>query len=125
MSLKAGFVLIDYAGPGLRVYQFTAGQDHPMSPRGMKQLLTAAGFLEDDDGGTMCRSQSANAQKLEFYWVVAPALILKMGTTKTPKQCLQLKSPNRKRTHSMITGLITLSNMPWRCLKIQTGQLLS
>mmetsp|Transcript_14131 Transcript_14131/g.33856 ORF Transcript_14131/g.33856 Transcript_14131/m.33856 type:complete len:751 (+) Transcript_14131:249-2501(+) len=75
--LRAGFVLIDCAGPGRRVYQVTVGDDHGMSHNGMTSLLIAAGFLEEDNAGNLivqCHpNQMDQLKKLEFYWVTAPA----------------------------------------------------
>lgn len=54
---KTGFILIDCAGPGRRVYQVTVGDDHSMSLDGMQKLLTAAGFttnLGTDGLATEC-----------------------------------------------------------------------
>ena len=71
---KAGFVLIDCAGPGRRVYQVTVGENHSMSVNGMKKLLLAAGFLQEDAVGNLTKGRGVDAgQMLEFYWVVAPA----------------------------------------------------
>lgn len=88
VHLKAGFVLIDCAGPGPRVYQITVGDDHSMSLKGMQKLLTAAGYLQEDGEGklTECYGDVVTAKDiLEFYWVVPPARF-SVWSKKSPKK---------------------------------------
>ena len=43
--------LIDFAGPGRRVYQVTVSDDHSMNYPGMKKLLLMGGYLEEKGEG--------------------------------------------------------------------------
>mgnify|MGYP005849367565 CR=1 FL=1 len=62
--------LIDYAGPGKRVFQVTVGPDHTKNEQGALDLLKAAGFL----GENLEESHKIGpiTKKLDFYWVVPP-----------------------------------------------------
>jgi hypothetical protein len=46
VRMAPGTALIDFAGPGRRVYQVTVSADHSMSVAGLQKLLEAAGYMK-------------------------------------------------------------------------------
>jgi hypothetical protein len=63
--------LIDFAGPGHKVYQVTVSSDRYFDPTHMKDLLIQLGYLEQD-GDKLCPvdANATSKDPLEFYWVV-------------------------------------------------------
>jgi BRCA1 C Terminus (BRCT) domain len=68
VRMAPGTVLIDFAGPGRRVYQATVSADHSMSLVGLQKLLEAAGYMKFTGGNFMMIV--GDLPKLDFYWVV-------------------------------------------------------
>ncbi|MEM9078881.1 MAG: hypothetical protein AAGC43_17705, partial [Bacteroidota bacterium] len=66
--MEEGFPAIDFAGPGLKVYQVTVSDKHTMSPAGMENILLKLGFLTKTN--ETYKVSKKNNLKLEFYWVV-------------------------------------------------------
>jgi hypothetical protein len=65
--------LLDFAGPGRRVYQVTTQDDHSMKIKGMTRLLIMGGYLEEEAEGAdkkIVRVHPPPQTKLEYYWVV-------------------------------------------------------
>jgi hypothetical protein len=103
-QMKKCCPLIDFAGPGRRVYQVTVSTDHDMSFIGMVSLFQAGGFIQNN-GGTISYSEGfrkfldiANKDesevakwKIEFYWTV-PCTLQPHWTKKCPKSCPKPKS---------------------------------
>jgi hypothetical protein len=100
--MKEKCPLIDFAGPGRRVYQVTVGTDHEFKLDGTKELLCAGGFIEVV-GGVIAYSEAfdnflkgteeekkRDAEKwyIEFYWTV-PESISKTWIKKCPKRFQQ------------------------------------
>jgi hypothetical protein len=60
--------LIDFAGPGRKVYQVTVGLKHKMCLPSFRRVLIEAGYLAETDN-SLVLAQNAPQEKLEFYWV--------------------------------------------------------
>jgi hypothetical protein len=68
VRMKVNNPLIDFAGPGRRVYQGTNQKDHSMSLDGLQDLLTAAGYMVVKDNKYVM--VDVDLPKLDFFWVV-------------------------------------------------------
>ena len=69
--MQQGTPLIDFAGPGLIVYQVTIRAKHDVSFEGVKKLLLASGHVcKDKNNTTIGYSDCAKTGKICFYWVV-------------------------------------------------------
>jgi hypothetical protein len=63
--------LIDFAGPGLKVYQVTVSSNHTWAPDSMVELLVHLGYLSQDTDMTISvNAKAAKKKPLEFYWAV-------------------------------------------------------
>jgi hypothetical protein len=69
VRMEPGTALIDFAGPGRRVYQATVSADHSMLLAGLQKLLKAAGYMEFT-GKKHMMILDPSLPKLDFYWVV-------------------------------------------------------
>jgi NAD-dependent DNA ligase len=69
VCMAPGIALIDFAGPGRRVYQATVSADHSMSLVGLQELLTAGGYMKLT-GTNSVMVADAQLPKLGYYWVV-------------------------------------------------------
>ena len=72
--MKKNNALIDFAGPGPKVYQVTVQSDHTLCPKGLTELFLASGHIKDNnDTGELeiqLHEHLENLPKLQFYWVV-------------------------------------------------------
>jgi hypothetical protein len=63
--------LIDFGGPGRKVYQVTISDDHDLKAGPMVKLLVNLGYLIKDDNGLLQVNTMATPEdSLDFYWVV-------------------------------------------------------
>jgi hypothetical protein len=76
--------LIDFAGPGRRVYQATVSADHSMSLSGLQDVLKAAGYMEDKAGACVM-VQNVSLPKLDYFWVVPEEIFSKWMDRDRPK----------------------------------------
>jgi hypothetical protein len=67
--MAPGTALIDFAGPGRRVYQATVSANHSMPLVGLQKLLEAAGYMEVQNGKYVMVDDS-KLPNLDFYWIV-------------------------------------------------------
>jgi hypothetical protein len=81
-TLQQNFPAIDFAGPGMRVFQVTVSGSHTKEEQGYFDLLVAAGFLTKH-GEEYVRSEQSSSKKLEFYWVVPTHSYSKWTSKKT------------------------------------------
>jgi NAD-dependent DNA ligase len=68
--MKRNTALIDFAGPGRKVFQCTVSVDHDIKPRALEDLLLVAGYIEKDENGNFVAVTSNLPPPLDFYWVV-------------------------------------------------------
>ena len=70
--------LIDFAGPGSRVYQVTVRENHDMSKSGLKELFLSSGHCEERPDGTIAISKNAaNMNKIMYLLVVPQEIVSK------------------------------------------------
>jgi hypothetical protein len=81
MKQRSG--LIDFVGPGRKVYQVTVGLAHKMNLNSLITVLVQAGFLLKTEGRLELATVHVPEDKLEFYWVV-PSLIKENWKKKVP-----------------------------------------
>jgi hypothetical protein len=81
--MKKGAGLIDFVGPGRKVYQVIVALDHEKSLASFVTVLEQAGFLFKMDGSLKLATVHVPNEKLEFYWVV-PSLIGESWKKKVP-----------------------------------------
>jgi transcription initiation factor TFIIIB Brf1 subunit/transcription initiation factor TFIIB len=72
--MRKGSGLVDFVGPGRKVYQVTVGRQHKKSLRSLVAILVQAGFLLKTGGSLKLAPVSAPHEKLEFYWVVPSSI---------------------------------------------------
>jgi hypothetical protein len=89
--MAPGTALIDFAGPGRRVYQATVSADHSMSLVGLQKLLEAAGYMEVQNGKYVMVDDS-KLPNLDFYWVVPRENFGAWKDKKIQRQCETSKS---------------------------------
>jgi hypothetical protein len=68
--LKKGCVFVDFAGPDLSVFQVTVSDNHSLNLSGMKRLLLATGFLEQNSKGNLSMTTKKVKKRISFYWTV-------------------------------------------------------
>jgi hypothetical protein len=67
--------LIDFAGPGCKVYLVTVSPNHTLSIDGLKHLFVASGHLKEGKDHTFQVSKNAKRiGKISYYWVVPESL---------------------------------------------------
>jgi hypothetical protein len=62
--------LINFAGPGRKVYQVTIQTDHSMSKEGLEELFIASGHLIEVGNELKISQDVDNNSNIEFYWVI-------------------------------------------------------
>jgi hypothetical protein len=74
VRMVQGCALIDFAGPGRKVFHVTVSDDHDMKLNAAEELLTVAGYLKLDASGNYepvpDDDDSSHKPKLDFYWVI-------------------------------------------------------
>jgi hypothetical protein len=72
VRMKQSVGVVDFAGPGRKVYQVTTGTTHRNVFDGWVTMLAQAGYLLQNDDGTVTMNTDAHSQygPLELYWVV-------------------------------------------------------
>jgi hypothetical protein len=73
--------VIDFAGPGKRVFQVTVANSHTKKMQGVLDVLTGAGLITKD-GESYTWSDPVPQEKLEWYWIVPPFNFKKWGSKK-------------------------------------------
>ena len=69
--MKENIALIDFAGPGLPVYQVTISDNDTMVASGSEELLTTSGHcVKTKDGLALSKTAVAMPKQIEFYWMV-------------------------------------------------------
>jgi hypothetical protein len=75
--MKSGNKLLDFAGPGLNVYQVTVSDNHTMNTNGLIELFLASGHLTKDKVGNVVEARNANGMELiRYYWVICQKELL-------------------------------------------------
>jgi hypothetical protein len=70
-QMQKNMALIDFAGPGRKVYQVTVSPNHTLSIDGLKHLFVASGHLKEGKDHTLQVSKNAKRiGKISYYWVV-------------------------------------------------------
>ena len=95
--MKENCPLIDFAGPGRKVYQVTISGKHDFPPRIIKDLLLQLDLLKESSEGILKENPNEQAS-LEFYWVVPHGresdwkkIVPKTVRDKVLKRCLAQK----------------------------------
>jgi transcription initiation factor TFIIIB Brf1 subunit/transcription initiation factor TFIIB len=81
--MQKGSGLMDFVGPGRKVYQVTVGLQHKKSLHSFVTVLVQAGYLLKSRGSLKLATVSIPNEKLEFYWVV-PSSICDSWKKKNP-----------------------------------------
>ena len=68
--MKENVALIDFAGPGLQVYQVTVSDDHTMVASGLEELLTTSGHCVKTKDGIALSKTAVAMPKIKFYWMI-------------------------------------------------------
>ena len=69
--MKQNHALIDFAGPGHRVYQVTVGKKHKLTVSGLKGLFLASGHIVENNG-TIVKSRNIHSRGIiQFCWVIS------------------------------------------------------
>ena len=68
--MMKGTDLIDFAGPGLKVYQATISDTHDMVPKGLQELLITSGHCVKVNDRLELVENIADLQKIKFYWMI-------------------------------------------------------
>ena len=68
--MMKGTDLIDFAGPGLKVYQATISDTHDMVPKGLEELLITSGHCVKVNDRLELVENFAAKQKIKFYWMI-------------------------------------------------------
>jgi hypothetical protein len=85
--------LIDFAGPGRKVYQVTLGLKHKMNLATFRRVLIEVGYLAETDN-SLVLAQNAPQEKLEFYWVAPVDKWLQYdSSTRDLESLWKLKTP--------------------------------
>ena len=71
--MKAGNKLLDFAGPGFKVYQVTVGDNHTMNENGLEELFIASGHCNRIDGELVVAENANDMEMIHLYWVVPSA----------------------------------------------------
>jgi hypothetical protein len=73
VRMAPGCALVDFAGPGRKVFQCTVSDDHDMNLDATEELLVVAGYMELDAKGHYVMVPEVFTPpkpKLDFYWIV-------------------------------------------------------
>ena len=81
--MKAGNKLLDFAGPGCKVYQVTVSEEHTMCGKGLEELFIASGQCNRINGKLVVAENADHMEMIHFYWV--PAAKKKSWASKKPK----------------------------------------
>jgi hypothetical protein len=79
-NFNRNFPVIDFAGPGKRVFQVTVANSHTKKMQ-VLDVLMGAGFITKD-GESYTWSDPVPQEKLEWYWIVPPFNFKKWGSKK-------------------------------------------
>lgn len=70
-QMKENIALIDFAGPGLPVYQVTISDNDTMVASSSEELLTTSGHcVKTKDGLALSKTAVAMPKQIKFYWMV-------------------------------------------------------
>jgi hypothetical protein len=66
--------LLDFAGPGRRVYQATISNDHTMPLSGLQKLFISSGHCEERNDHIVIAENADSVEKIKWFWVVVKAM---------------------------------------------------